>query len=286
MSEPEKPPRAPSAERLKQAAEMEAYLWDKRRFHRLREGETVVEQVAALLASFAASELRAAESALAEEKDRRMETVAALESMRKDRDEADALSRKHIKLASEAAMMRDDMQKERDAMLDDLGALLRALGFGGHARPISPHEVMLDCIRAVREVVVAEIAARTSLRELSEYVRRMGHEHHAALGAARAEATKAEGALRGIVALEPEPFDLPKDWREQIAACAECERYKRHPIQQGICNLHRRPLWDREKHEAFEEKRLGYRAKEIARAALRSSPSSEPSPTPPTEEPR
>lgn len=75
-------------------------------------------------------------------------------------------------------------------------------------------------------------------------------------------------ALGQIAALQPVAFDFPTDWSEQISACSECERYRDHPVQRGICDAHRRPLWDREKHDSREEKRLGYRAKEIARSAL------------------
>lgn len=77
-------------------------------------------------------------------------------------------------------------------------------------------------------------------------------------------------ALREIDNLRPRPSDkFPADWHEQIAACSECQGWaKNHPIQRGICDTHRRPLWDREKHDAFEEQAIGPRAQIIARAAL------------------
>lgn len=75
-------------------------------------------------------------------------------------------------------------------------------------------------------------------------------------------------ALERIRDLEPGPFEMPKDWSEQIAACPQCQRYKNHPIQQGICNDHRQPIWDRDKHDAFEARAIGHRAKSIARTAL------------------
>lgn len=75
-------------------------------------------------------------------------------------------------------------------------------------------------------------------------------------------------ALERIQDLEPEPYVMPADWGAQIEACSECQRYKNHPIQQGICDTHRRPLWDRQVHDSDETKRLGYRAKSLARAAL------------------
>lgn len=79
--------------------------------------------------------------------------------------------------------------------------------------------------------------------------------------------TIAEEALAKIVELEPRPSAHALDW-PAIDACEDCQRYKDHPIQRGICNTHRRPIWDREKHEIHEEKALGYRAKGIARDAL------------------
>jgi hypothetical protein len=76
-------------------------------------------------------------------------------------------------------------------------------------------------------------------------------------------------ALERIRDLKPRPYDKhPTDWREQIDACEECQRYSGHPIQQGICNTHRRPLWERETHDKHEERALGSRAAIIAREAL------------------
>jgi hypothetical protein len=76
-------------------------------------------------------------------------------------------------------------------------------------------------------------------------------------------------ALREIRDLEPRPFDgIPTDWDEQIAACPECQRYKGHPIQCGICDQHRKPLWARERHDENERLSIGWRAKDIAREAL------------------
>lgn len=76
-------------------------------------------------------------------------------------------------------------------------------------------------------------------------------------------------ALRKIEALKPEEFDgFPADWSEQVAACSECQRYKGHPIQQGICDEHRRPFYERERHDAREAEAIGPRARIIARDAL------------------
>ncbi len=77
-----------------------------------------------------------------------------------------------------------------------------------------------------------------------------------------------EEALREIRDLKPAEFKFPEDWRQQIEGCPECQRYKGHPIQQGICDTHRKPLWARDSHDSHEEKALGYRAMRIARAAL------------------
>lgn len=79
-------------------------------------------------------------------------------------------------------------------------------------------------------------------------------------------------ALEKIRDLKPAPFAFPADWSEQIAACPECQRYKGHPIQQGICDTHRKPLYERERHDSFEEKVRGYRASTIAREALDNLP--------------
>lgn len=79
-----------------------------------------------------------------------------------------------------------------------------------------------------------------------------------------------EEALGAIANVTERPSDhiIPSDWQEQIRACPECQRYSGHPIQQGICNSHRKPLYAREAYEKNETRMLGYRAKEIARAAL------------------
>jgi hypothetical protein len=79
---------------------------------------------------------------------------------------------------------------------------------------------------------------------------------------------KLRKALLEIVALDVRPYTMPADHWAQIGACPECARYKDHPVQQGICNTHRQPFWARERHENHEQKILGYRAQEIAQAAL------------------
>jgi hypothetical protein len=77
------------------------------------------------------------------------------------------------------------------------------------------------------------------------------------------------GGLQEIEALEPRPFDgYPDDWQEQIESCPDCQSYKGHPIQQGICDHHRQPIYRSRAHDAHEEKAIGYRAKLIARATL------------------
>lgn len=78
-------------------------------------------------------------------------------------------------------------------------------------------------------------------------------------------------ALEEIASLSERPYDkFPADWRDQIAACPECKRYADHPIQRGICDEHRKPLYAREDHDRHETAVLGYRAKSIARDALAS----------------
>lgn len=85
----------------------------------------------------------------------------------------------------------------------------------------------------------------------------------------RAEKAAMVEALEAITMLQPRPFDnFPEDWRDQIDACPECTRYKNHPIQRGICDEHRRPLYDRDAHDEHETRALGYRMRSIAQAAL------------------
>lgn len=74
--------------------------------------------------------------------------------------------------------------------------------------------------------------------------------------------------LADIADLQPEPYAFPADWQDQIAACRECAQYKGHPIQQGICDTHRKPLWARDAHERNEVSRIGPRAQRLAREAL------------------
>jgi len=85
----------------------------------------------------------------------------------------------------------------------------------------------------------------------------------------KARIERLEAALREIAGIkEREKNCYPPDWREQIAACPECQRYKDHPIQRGICDDHRKPIYAQEDHNRHETKILGYRAMDIARAAL------------------
>jgi hypothetical protein len=97
-----------------------------------------------------------------------------------------------------------------------------------------------------------------------------------ARAAAEAQVEALRKALEEIRDLKPRKKELPADHWDQIRACPECQRYAGHPVQQGICDAHRRPMWDREKHNAHEESILGYRAMEIARNALASSPERKP----------
>jgi len=78
-------------------------------------------------------------------------------------------------------------------------------------------------------------------------------------------------ALEEIANLKPRPFEgEPADWQEQIKACEDCQKYTGHPIQQGICDKHRQPIWARDEHERHERRMIGDRAKDIARTALNS----------------
>ena len=76
-------------------------------------------------------------------------------------------------------------------------------------------------------------------------------------------------ALEQVRDLEPREFHgIPDDWDEQIEACEVCQSYKGHPIQQGICDTHRQPLYRRRSFDEHERAAIGYRAKLIAREAL------------------
>jgi hypothetical protein len=76
-------------------------------------------------------------------------------------------------------------------------------------------------------------------------------------------------ALEEIRDLQPQEFNAyPADWQEQRDACDDCQRYKGHPLMRGICDTHRKPMYDRESHDAHQIRSLGYRAKSMARDAL------------------
>ena len=53
--------------------------------------------------------------------------------------------------------------QEQDAILRDLGALLNALGLGDHARPESPHEVMLQCIAEAKRLKTGRVLSAISV---------------------------------------------------------------------------------------------------------------------------
>jgi hypothetical protein len=76
-------------------------------------------------------------------------------------------------------------------------------------------------------------------------------------------------ALEEIRDVQPQEFNAyPADWQEQRDACDDCQRYKDHPLMRGICDTHRKPMYDRESHDAHQIRALGYRAKSMARDAL------------------
>lgn len=91
-----------------------------------------------------------------------------------------------------------------------------------------------------------------------------------AVAALRDRIETLEEALRHIATLRERPSDhiVPADWEQQIADCEGCQRYKGHPIQQGICDTHRKPLYRREAYEKNETAILGLRAREVAEMAL------------------
>lgn len=120
-------------------------------------------------------------------------------------------------------------------------------------------------MRAEWDMLLSEIVGGTMDPDAPALANRI----EACVRAIEADNARLRSALTQVVALEERPFDkFPADWSDQIKACPECERYKTHPIQQGICDTHRRPIWDREKHDAHERSILGIRMREVARDAL------------------
>lgn len=91
------------------------------------------------------------------------------------------------------------------------------------------------------------------------------HEATAKLQADLAEALEALEAIRDMGA---RPYDGPEFDRLAVAECEDCQRYAGHPIQRGICDLHRKPLYARADHSKFEERSLGYRCQSLARDFL------------------
>jgi hypothetical protein len=90
------------------------------------------------------------------------------------------------------------------------------------------------------------------------------------LAAQTAENARLREALEKIIGMQPmDEFQFPGDWSAQIASCPECQGWaKNHPIQQGICDEHRKPLYEKEKYEKNQRLALPYRMKAIAAAAL------------------
>lgn len=189
-----------------------------------------------------------------------------------------------------------DSQKGGDTHVLDVRGWGYLTGKGAGALGLSDAEAM-SAQRAIQRYAVAawnavpallaEVAALRGERDrnweeyLAERQARMDHGSREAgyldqidkLNSRATEAERklaeAEEVIKEIAAIEPKPFDGGLDM-EAIRACEECRRYEGHPVQHGICNTHRRPIWDREKHDSREEKALGYRAKSIARTFLSS----------------
>jgi len=75
--------------------------------------------------------------------------------------------------------------------------------------------------------------------------------------------------LKQIAEMRPEPFVMPADFHDNIKACPECQGWaKNHPIQNGICDTHRQPLWDRERHDKHERAAIGPRCQDLAAKAI------------------
>jgi len=75
--------------------------------------------------------------------------------------------------------------------------------------------------------------------------------------------------LKQIAEMRPVPFVFPADFESNIKACPECQGWaKNHPIQNGICDTHRQPLWDREHHNRLEQEAIGPRCQMLAQRTL------------------
>lgn len=148
--------------------------------------------------------------------------------------------------ASQAELAR--VKEERDAMRKLWGEVSHAAVGTAKECPDSENRVICAIHNAVASAQ-KWIAAQHTLAE-NEALRR---------------------ALKTIVECEPKPIDdpFPADWEEQIKACSECQGWaKNHPIQNGICDLHRKPIWERERREKAARSFLPHDMRDIARAAL------------------
>jgi hypothetical protein len=120
--------------------------------------------------------------------------------------------------ASEAAL-----ESLTTAVLDDLGDLLEVLGKPNVARPISPHEVMRECIRAVESLTKERDGWRSAYHKVqadrvhSDQIR--DAQHAAALESARQEGARIETAARAVIAAVQEQPLSPNVIRD--AALAE-----------------------------------------------------------------
>lgn len=84
----------------------------------------------------------------------------------------------------------------------------------------------------------------------------------------KARVAELVSGLVSIRDMEDRPYEGPHFDPAAVDACPECQRYAGHPIQNGICDEHRRPFYARQKHDASEKGARGYRASSIARSLL------------------
>ena len=183
------------------------------------------------------------------------------EALRRERDEARANSvsrgKKLLRFRAKIIEISDNIEHEGDRAY---------FGSTNHADELREIFLWLDSFKWDR--VMSESDDDDLLSSIENAVAR-ANAAEAAREAAEAKAARLEEALTEIRDLKERLYDkFPTDWREQIAACSECQRYKDHPIQQGICDDHRKPLYARDRHNTHETHILGYRAHAIARAAL------------------
>lgn len=151
-------------------------------------------------------------------------------------------------LESEVERLRGEVERlraEQSLMQDDLAALLRALDLGDHARPESPHEVMLSAIAAV-ERLWAQPSVAICKEERDEGNGGCGacalccKEHRERAEQAEAGLARVMGKLHEMVAAARRVVncayeDKPEEWAEAVfaleATLAAAQPEEHHPFE-------------------------------------------------------